>query len=127
MVKSFLRRLSVTAALLGFAALFAGQEAQAAVRTLGATNANTGYAGQRNIVYIPGKGTYVFFKASNSDRVVYRFSADGLNWKAKDESGNWVSQADVFPFLSLAPDAAWAYPSVWYVPNLNRIYVVAGD
>ncbi|MBI4057047.1 MAG: hypothetical protein HY399_05805, partial [Elusimicrobia bacterium] len=98
-----------------------------AERTVGTGGANTGYSGQKNLIYVPGKGYWIFFKATNSDRVVYRYSSDGIDWKAKDESGNWVTQADVFPFLQTAPDAAAPTPSVWYVSNLNRVYVAAAD
>ncbi|MBI4376909.1 MAG: hypothetical protein HY549_10725, partial [Elusimicrobia bacterium] len=126
MGKRPLSRLAAFLAISGLAMLLWG-DAYAVLKTVGATNANTGYAGQRNIVYVPGRGYWIFFKATNSDRVVWRYSSDGLSWKAKDDSGNWTTQADVFPFLSLAPDAAWYAPSVWYAPNLNRIYVVAND
>ncbi|MEK7384626.1 MAG: hypothetical protein AAB262_15265, partial [Elusimicrobiota bacterium] len=90
-------------------------------------SAATNYVGQRNILHIPGQGYWVFFKATNPDRAIWRFSPDGQDWKATDETGSWVDQADVFPFTLLAPDAAWSNPSIWYASNLNRIYVTAND
>ena len=123
MAKPSLRRLALVLAL-GWGA---AAPAQAAQKTLGTGGASTAFAGQRNVLYIPGKGYWVFFQAANADRVVWRYSPDGQDWKAKDDDGNWVLQADVFPYLKMAPDAAWPNASVWYAPDLNRIYVVSND
>ena len=119
--------LRATAVLAAFLALLPAPSSRAAQKVLGTGGANTAYAGQRNLIFIPGKGYWAFFKATNSDRVVYRYSPDGITWKAKDEYGNWVAQADVFPYLQTAPDAAWPAASVWYAPDLNRVYVIAND
>ena len=108
---------------------------QAAQRIVGDNGANTSYVGQRNTFFIPGKGYWSFFKATNPDSSVWRFSVDGLDWKATNEAGAWVDKADVFPFLALAPDAAWGNPSVWLSTGIvnaagvvtDRVYVVASD
>ncbi|MDD5303639.1 MAG: hypothetical protein PHS14_11090, partial [Elusimicrobia bacterium] len=127
MRKPSLGRLLAAGAFMAFAALWPLKGADAAQRVIGTNGASTAYAGQRNVIYKPGIGYWAFFKATNADRVVWRFSVDGQVWSAKDEAGNTVAQADVFPFLSLAPDAAWGNPSVWYAANKNRVYVVAND
>ena len=106
---------------LGFAALLAGSvvsTADAAQRSVGASGTSSGYGGQRNVVYVPGWGYWIFFKEINSDRPVWRFSKDGQDWTAAQ---------DIFPFLQTLPDAAAPEPSVWYVDNLKRVYVAAGD
>ena len=128
MVKRLLgRALSTAAVAAALLALWPAPAARSAPQVLGTGGSNTAYAGQRNMIYIPNRGYWAFFKMTNSDRVVYRYSADGITWKAKDEGGNWVAQADVFPYLQTAPDAAWPASSVWYAPDLNRVYVVAND
>ncbi|TPW18819.1 MAG: hypothetical protein FD126_3306, partial [Elusimicrobia bacterium] len=55
--------------------------AEAAKREV-ASSGGTGFAGQRNVVYIQGRGYWIFLKMRNSDRSVWRFSPDGLDWKA---------------------------------------------
>ncbi len=107
--------------------LFSLPDARGAQRTIGTSGANTGYSGQHNMIYKPGIGYWAFFKATNADRVVWRYSPDGLTWSATDESGNKVTQADVFPFLQIAPNASWGNPSIAYASSKNRVYVVAND
>ncbi|UPT74458.1 MAG: hypothetical protein M0D55_01585 [Elusimicrobiota bacterium] len=127
MLKAPARRALAAAALTALTSLWPQHSADAATRTLGTGGANTAYVGQRNVLFIPGRGYWAFFKSTNSDRVVWRWSLDGQDWSAKDDSGNWTTQADAIPFLQTAPNAAWSFASIWYAPDLNRIYVSAAD
>ncbi|MCM2304951.1 MAG: hypothetical protein NDJ72_09630, partial [Elusimicrobia bacterium] len=129
-----LSRILGTLALAAAAAL-SPVRGRAAERVIGDNGASTAYVGQRNVIYIPGKGYWSFFKATNPDSSVWRFSLDGRDWRATDEAGAWTDKADILPFTSLAPDAAWGNPSVWFAPGLvnasgvptNRVYAVASD
>ena len=103
-------------AALGLAAVPVLRAAQRAIAT--GSGVTTAWAGQRNVVFVKDWGYWVFSKEVNSDRLVWRFSADGQNFTAPQ---------DVFPFLSLAPDAAAGYGSVWHRGDTNEIYVAAPD
>ncbi|MBI2069550.1 MAG: hypothetical protein HYT79_03030, partial [Elusimicrobia bacterium] len=99
---------------------------EAAQRKVGNAGASTAFGGQKNVIYVPSVGYWIFFKDINADRSVWRFSTDGQDW---------TSSSDIFPYLQLAPDAAAPEPSVWHVPSLDndgvtytgRVYVSAGD
>ncbi|MDD5657481.1 MAG: hypothetical protein PHF00_09545, partial [Elusimicrobia bacterium] len=113
-----LPRMRLGPAFAGLVALSLALPAPAAERKVGVPGSSASYGGQRNVIYVPGWGYWIFFKEINSDRAVWRYSKDGQDWTAPQ---------DVFPYLQLAPDCAASEPSVWYVDNLKRVYVAAGD
>ncbi|MBI4669690.1 MAG: hypothetical protein HY747_11015, partial [Elusimicrobia bacterium] len=115
----------MTMVLLALAVLPGGARADTVMgeKKLGNSGTSTAFAGQRNVIYVNDeaasiKGYWVFYKEINSDRGVYRYSQDGLEWSAA---------SDVFPYLSLAPDITTPEQSIWYVPMLKTAVTLSGQ
>jgi hypothetical protein len=118
--RSSLLRLGGLVLALGAALTSLSFAAQQTLTT--GSGVGTDFAGQRNVIYIPGMGYWAFFHAVNPTNSVESYSADG---------NTWSTPQNVFPYATLAPNVAAGQPSIWYfydsVTLSTYVYAVAND
>ncbi|MBI5240311.1 MAG: hypothetical protein HY926_07540, partial [Elusimicrobia bacterium] len=115
-----LRWAGLKTALLAGLCLISGP-GRAGQQTLSSgIGAGTDFAGQRNVIYVPGVGVWVFYHSTaNGSKGVWRFSGDG--------GSSWTAETEVFPYTLLAPGSATPMPGVWWRADSDEIYAAATD